>query len=135
VSAEDVRAFLEKNHRAVLGTRRPDGTVQMSPVTAGVDARGRAIISTTEDRTKTKNLRADPAAFLTVMNDNFYGAWAAIEGAAEIVSLPEAMEPLVDYYRRLAGEHQDWDDYRRAMVRDRRVLVRITIERGGVFNA
>jgi len=54
-----------------------------------------------------------------------------IEGTAEVVTLPEAMEPLVDYYRRLTGEHPDWEDYRRAMIADRRALIRITIERAG----
>ena len=78
-----------------------------------------------------RNLRRDPRAALCVFVEAFRGPWVQIEGTAEIVTLPEAMEPLVDYYRRLAGEHPDWDDYRRAMTADRRALIRITIERAG----
>ncbi len=80
---------------------------------------------------KVKNLRRDPCASLCVINDGFFGEWCQVEGPAEIVSLPEAMDLLVDYYRRLSGEHPDWDDYRAAMERERRVIVRVTIERAG----
>ncbi|MCA1831353.1 MAG: PPOX class F420-dependent oxidoreductase [Actinomycetota bacterium] len=134
MSSDEVREFLATNSRAVLATRGADGSIQMSPVNAGVDGDGLVIISSREDTAKVKNLKRDPEAFLTAMNDDFYGPWARVEGTAEILSLPEAMEPLVDYYRRLAGEHPDWDDYRRAMVRDRRALIRMTIQRGNVFN-
>jgi len=123
--------FIEKNHRAVLITRRSDGGIQSSPITVALDAQGRAVISSTEDRVKVRNLRHDPRATMTVVNDKWYGSWVQIDGLAEIVSLPEAMELLVDYYRRVSGEHPDWEDYRAAMERDRRVLVRVTIERAG----
>lgn len=131
MDVEPAREFLRDNHRAVLATRRRDGGVQVSPVSAGVDAQGRVIISSTEDRAKVLNLRRDPRAWLCAMSDGFYGPWAFVEGTASIVSLPEAMEPLVDYYRRLAGEHPDWNDYRAAMERERRCLIRISIERAG----
>jgi PPOX class probable F420-dependent enzyme len=121
--------FLRDHHRAVLVTHRADGGVQTSPVLAGVDAAGLAIISTSETAAKVHNLRRDPSATLCVLNDRFFGDWVQVEGPAEIVSLPEAMDLLIDYYRRLAGEHPDWDDYRSAMVRDRRCLIRISIER------
>ena len=103
----------------------------MSPVTVGVDAAGHAIISSRETAYKTRHLRRDPRASLCVFTDEFYGPWVQIDGTAEVVSLPDAMEPLVDYYRRIAGEHSDWDDYRRAMERDRRVLLRISIDSAG----
>ena len=125
------RAFLEENHRAMLVTHQADGEVQLSPVLVGLDEQGRAIISTRETAYKTHNLRRDPRASLCVMNDRFFGNWVRVDGTAEVLSLPEAMEPLVDYYRRLAGEHDDWDEYRRAMERERRVLLRITIEKAG----
>jgi PPOX class probable F420-dependent enzyme len=92
---------------------------------------GRAIISSQETTAKVRNLRRDPRATLCVFVEAFRGPWVQIEGTAEIVTLPDAMEPLLDYYRRLAGEHPDWDDYRRAMMADRRALIRITIERAG----
>ena len=123
--------FLRENECAVLATWRRDGRVQMSPITIGLDAEGRAIISSREMAYKVKNLRRDPRASLCVFVDEFTGPWVQIEGTAEILSLPEAMEPLVEYYRLVAGEHPDWDEYRRAMERDRRVLIRITIERAG----
>jgi PPOX class probable F420-dependent enzyme len=123
--------FLREHQNAVLATRRRDGRLQMSPVTVGLDAAGRAIISSEGTTYKVRNLRRDPRAALCVFVKAFFGPWVQIEGTAEIVTLPEAMEPLVDYYRRLAGEHPDWDDYRRAMTADRRALIRITIERAG----
>ncbi len=89
------------------------------------------LISTRETAVKTRNLRRDPRASLCVVTDGFYGPWLLVEGQAEVVALPEAMELLVDYYRQLSGEHPDWDDYRAAMVRDRRVMLRIAMTRVG----
>jgi PPOX class probable F420-dependent enzyme len=123
--------FAGENHHAVLATRRKDGSPQMSPVAVGVDGEGRIIISSRETAIKVKNLRRDPAASLCLLNDAFYGAWAQVEGPAEIVSLPDAMDGLVEYYRNISGEHPDWDDYRAAMQRDQRCLIRITPERAG----
>jgi PPOX class probable F420-dependent enzyme len=128
---ERAREFMRVNHRAVLATRRTDGLPQLSPVTVGVDGDGRVIISTRETAIKTKNLERDPRASLCVMNDGFYGEWVQAEGTAEIIRLPEAMDLLVDYYRRVSGEHPDWDDYRQAMRRDRRVIAAITLTRAG----
>jgi PPOX class probable F420-dependent enzyme len=103
----------------------------MSPVTVGLDAAGRAIISSRATTAKVRNLRRDPRATLCVFVEAFTGPWVQIEGTAEILTGLEAVEPLVDYYRRLAGEHPDWEDYRRVMLADRRALIRITIERAG----
>jgi PPOX class probable F420-dependent enzyme len=131
MNLEDAREFMRVNHRAVLATNRSDGRPQLSPVTAGVDAQGRVIISTREPAMKTKNLERDPRASLCVMTEAFFGAWIQAEGTAEIIRLPEAMDLLVDYYRRVSGEHPDWDEYRAAMRRDRRVIVAITLDRAG----
>jgi PPOX class probable F420-dependent enzyme len=103
----------------------------MSPIACNVDADGLIVVSTRETAMKTTHLRRDPRVALCVLSDGFFGDWIQIEGTAEIVSLPEAMERLVDYYRTTSGEHPDWDDYRAAMVRDQRVVVRITPERAG----
>src|SRR4051794_22449901 len=110
MDVERAREFLRANHRAVLGTYHPDGRAQLSPVTVGVDADGHAVVSTRETAVKVRNLRRDPRATLCVMNDGFYGNWLLIEGEATVVSLPDAMEPLVTYYRDVSGEHPDWDD-------------------------
>lgn len=131
--ADDARAFIAAHHRAVLATRRDDGRPQLSPVLCAVDEAGRVIISTRETAVKTRNLRRNPYASLCVLNDGFFGEWIQVEGPVEVVSLPAAMEGLVDYYRRTAGEHPDWDEYRSAMRRDQRVLVRVSIERAGPY--
>ncbi len=128
---DEARAYLRDHHRAVLATMRADGAPQMSPVTVGVDADGRAVISTRETAMKTRNLRRDPRAWLCVFSDQWYGPWIQVEGDVEIVELPSAMEGLVSYYRDISGEHPDWDDYRAAMERERRVLLRIALSRGG----
>jgi PPOX class probable F420-dependent enzyme len=128
---ERAREFMRANHQAVLASARSDGQPQLSPVTVGVDDAGRVLISTRETAIKTKNLARDPHASLCVINDGFYGEWIQAEGTAEIVHLPEAMDLLVDYYRRVSGEHPDWDDYRAAMTRDKRVIVAITLTRAG----
>jgi PPOX class probable F420-dependent enzyme len=128
---QEARAYLREHHRAVLATFRSDGRPQMSPIAAGVDDEGRVLISSRETAIKTKNLRRDPRASVLVIDDNWYGEWVQVDGRAEIVSLPEAMDLLVAYYRQLAGEHPDWDDYRAAMEREQRVMVRIEIERAG----
>ena len=123
--------FLTAHHRAVLSTHRRDGRPQLSPVTVGVDAAGRAIVSSRETAYKTHNLRREPRASLCVFDDGFFGPWVQIDGTAEVLSLPDAMELLVDYYRRVAGEHPNWADYRHAMERERRVLLRISIASAG----
>jgi PPOX class probable F420-dependent enzyme len=131
VQLDQAREFLRANHRAVLATTRADGRPQLSPVTCGVDSAGRVIISTRETAVKTRNLRRNPLASLCVFTDAFFGGWVQVEGKAEVVSLPEAMELLVEYYRLVSGEHPDWDDYRAVMQRDRRCVIRIEIDRAG----
>jgi PPOX class probable F420-dependent enzyme len=128
---ERAREFMRVHHRAVLATSRSDGLPQLSPVTVGIGDDGRVLVSTRETAIKTKNLARDPRASLCVLTDRFFGEWLQAEGTAEIIHLPEAMDLLVDYYRRISGEHPDWQDYRQAMVRDRRVIAAITLTRAG----
>ena len=131
MTEDQVRDFIRRNPRAVLATRRRDGGVQMSPVIAGVDDDGTLSISSRETAMKVLNLRRDPYAAACFLNERFFGEWAFAEGTARIESLPGAMEALVRYYRKVSGEHPDWDDYRAAMQRERRVVIRVTIERVG----
>jgi PPOX class probable F420-dependent enzyme len=123
--------FLRSNHRAVIATTRADGTTQMSPITVGIDDADRVVVSTRETAYKVAHLRALPYAAICAFTDGFFGQWVQVEGPVDIVSLPDAMEPLVDYYRSIRGEHPDWDDYRDTMERDRRVILRMTVERAG----
>jgi PPOX class probable F420-dependent enzyme len=122
--------FITRNHRVALATTREDASPQLSLVAAGVDG-DTVVISTRETAMKTKNLRQRPQASLLVFTDAFYGDWVQVDGTVEVVSLPEAMEGLVAYYRQVAGEHQNWDEYRSAMEREERVLLRISVERAG----
>jgi PPOX class probable F420-dependent enzyme len=118
--------FIRINHRGILATMRRDGTPQMSPILAAVDAEGRLIISTREPAMKVRNLRRDPRAWVCLVTEAWFGAWVQVSGDVEIVSQPEALPLLEDYYRTVAGEHPDWAEYREAMIREQRCLIRIT---------
>ena len=131
MDAATAQEYLRTHHRGVLATFRRDGRPAMSPVTASVDPEGRVVVSTRETAMKVKHLRRDPRVALTAFPDGFFGEWVQVEGEAEIVALPEAMDLLVAYYRDISGEHPDWDDYRAAMERDQRVIVRFAIDRAG----
>lgn len=123
--------FVRDRHQAVLTTYRRDGSPQMSPVTIGVDDSGRLVVASYPERAKSHNLRRDPRASVCILSDDFGGEWVQIDGTAEVIDLPEAVEPLVEYFRNIAGEHPDWDEYRQAMVDQGKVLIRIAIERWG----
>lgn len=125
------RDFIAEHHRAVMVTFHADGRPQTSPVLCAVDDEGRVVVSTRETAAKTRNLRRDPRVTFCVFTDAFFGEWIQVDGRAEVIGLPAAMEPLIAYYRQISGEHPDWDDYRAAMERDRRVIVRATITRAG----
>jgi PPOX class probable F420-dependent enzyme len=127
----DALDFARTQHHAVLGTLKGDGTPQLSPVTLGVDDDGHLIISTRQTAYKVKNIRRDPRVWLCGFPDAFFGQWVQIDGTAEIVELPAAMDGLITYYRSISGEHPDWDDYRAAMVRDQRCLLKITPTKAG----
>ena len=128
---DTAREFVRTHHHAVLMTTRRDGRPQLSPVACAVDDGGRVVVSTRETARKTTNARRDARVSLCVLSDGFFGDWIQVDGTAEVVSLPDAMELLVDYYRSVSGEHPDWDEYRAAMERERRVVLRVTIERAG----
>jgi PPOX class probable F420-dependent enzyme len=128
---DEARDFLRTHHRAVLHTRRSSGDPQLSPIVAGIDHEECAIISTREPSMKVTNLRRDPRVSLCAFTDDFFGPWIRVDGRAEIVALPEAMDGLVALYRQVAGEHEDWDEFRQAMAEERRVLLRVHLEVAG----
>jgi PPOX class probable F420-dependent enzyme len=123
--------FLRPRHHAVLITTRADTTAQASPVTCGVDSAGRIVISTYPQRAKTANVRRVGTASVIVLSDDFNGAWVQVDGDAEVLDVPAAVEPLVEYFRCISGEHPDWDEYRAAMVSQNKSLIRITPRRWG----
>ena len=131
MTPDEAKEFVANNHRAVLVTRQSDGGVQTSPVLVGIDGEGKAVVSTRETAYKVRNLRSRPTATLCVLNDGFFGSWIKVEGVTEVLSMPEALDGLIDYYRRISGEHPDWDDYRRAMQEERRVLLRVSFDKVG----
>ncbi|WNB87357.1 PPOX class F420-dependent oxidoreductase [Cellulomonas sp. ATA003] len=131
VSREEMLDFVRPRHHAVLMTTRASGMPQLSPVTCGVDDVGRLVVSTYPERAKAVNLRRDPRASACVLSDDFGGAWVQIDGTAEVIDLPDSVEPLVDYFRSISGEHPDWAEYREAMVRQGKSLIRLTIETWG----
>jgi PPOX class probable F420-dependent enzyme len=131
VDTDEARAFIRANHRAVLATTRRDGRPQLSPMTVGLDAAGRVVMSTRETALKVRNLRREPYASVAVLTDGFFGEFVQVEGPVEIVALPDAMDLLIAYYRDISGEHPNWDEYRAAMIEQQRVLVRLRIDRVG----
>jgi PPOX class probable F420-dependent enzyme len=124
-------SFLSTHPRAVLATTRSDGRPQLSPVVVAVDEDGRVLISTRETAIKAENLARDRRAALCALNDGFFGEWVQAEGDAELIHLPAAMPILEDYYRRISGEHPDWAEYRDAMRKEKRLIIRITVDRAG----
>jgi PPOX class probable F420-dependent enzyme len=131
VSRSELVEFLSSRHRALVITTRADGRPQASPVTSGVDAQGRIVISTYPERAKIRNARRDSRVSVVVLSDEWNGPWVQVDGVAEVLDLPEALEPLVEYFRCISGEHPDWDEYREAMRQQGKSLLRITIESWG----
>ena len=123
--------FIRPRHKMVLTTFRADSSLQSSPVTGGIDRQGRVVIASYPRRAKSVNVRRDPRASVVVLSDEFGGAYVQLDGDAEVIDVPEAVELLVDYYRVIAGEHPDWQDYRRAMLDQGKCLIRVTPRRWG----
>lgn len=131
VDRPELVEFLRSRHDGILVTTRRDGSPQLSPVSYGIDDQGRVVVSSYPERAKSVNLRRNPAASLMSLGAEFNDPWVQVDGTAEVIELPDAVEPLVDYFRAISGEHPDWDEYREAMVAQGKCLIRVTIERWG----
>ncbi|MEU3184816.1 PPOX class F420-dependent oxidoreductase [Streptomyces sp. NPDC006923] len=131
VDLDGLLEFVRPRHRAILLTTRADGRPQGSPLACGVDDSGRIVVSTYPERAKTRNAKRDERVSVIVLSDDWSGPWVQIDGTAEVIDSPESVEPLVEYYRNIAGEHPDWDEYRAAMVRQGKSLIRVTPTRWG----
>jgi PPOX class probable F420-dependent enzyme len=126
VDLDGLLEFVRPRHHMLLITTRQDGTPQASPVSGGVDTEGRIVISSYPERAKSTNVQRNPQTSVMVLSDDWNGAWVQVDGTGEVILLPDAVEPLVDYYRSIAGEHPDWDEYREAMGKQGKCLIRIT---------
>jgi len=131
VDRRELTEFMRNRHRCLLITRRSDGSLQSSPVASGMDPEGRLLVSSYPERAKVANLRRDPRASACVVSDDWNGPYVHLDGSAEILDLPAALEDFVTYYRSISGEHPDWAEYREAMVRQAKCLIRLTVERWG----
>ena len=131
VSRDELLEFIRPRHHAIVITARGDGRPQASPVTCGVDDEGRIVIATYPERAKTRNARRDPRVSVLFLSDDFGGAWVQVDGTGEVLDVPDAVEPLVDYYRAISGEHPDWAEYREAMRKQGKSLLRVTPDRWG----
>ena len=123
--------FIRPRHHLIVTTRRRDGSLQSSPVSGGVDPQGRIVVSSYPERAKVTNIRRDPRVSVLVLSDDFGGPWVQVETTGTVIDLPEAVEPLVEYFRSISGEHPDWEEYRAAMTRQGKSLLRLTPERWG----
>ncbi|WP_092974484.1 PPOX class F420-dependent oxidoreductase [Actinopolyspora lacussalsi] len=131
VEREALLEFLRPRHRGLLSTTRAGGRPQMSPVACGVDPQDRIVVSTYPDRAKARNARRDPRVSICVLSDEWDGPHVQVDGRARVLDMPEALDGLVDYFRCISGEHPDWDEYREAMARQNKSLLRIEIEEWG----
>ncbi|MFJ6012061.1 PPOX class F420-dependent oxidoreductase [Streptomyces sp. NPDC092952] len=129
VDLDELLAFVRPRHRAVLLTARADGRPQGSPLTCGVDDAGRIVVSTYPERAKTRNAKRNEQVSIIVLSDDWNGPWVQVDGSAEVIDAPDSVEPLVEYYRNISGEHPDWDEYRAAMLKQGKSIIRITPER------
>ena len=131
VDLDTLHRFVAERHHATLVTVKKSGGLPISPVTCGLDAQGRIVVSTYPHRAKTVNIRRSSAVTLCIHSDDWNGPYVQIDGTAEVIDLPDSVEPLVDYYRAIAGEHPDWDEYREAMVRQGKSIIRVSIDTWG----
>ena len=135
VDLEELLDFVRPRHSFVLMTTRADGRPQASPVTGGVDPQGRLVVSSYPERAKVANARRDPRVSVLVLSDDFGGAWVQVDGDCEVIDSPDSVEPLVDYFRCISGEHPDWAEYRQAMLDQGKSILRVTPTRWGPIAA
>lgn len=131
VEREELNEFIRPRHKGVLIAHKRDGSPQSSLVSMGLDDDGRIVVSSYPERAKVHNLRRDSRVSMTVQSDEFNGEWVQVDGTAEVLDLPEALDGLCDYFRVISGEHSDWDEYREAMQQQGKCLIRITVDEWG----
>lgn len=124
--------FLQDNHRGCIAVRQKDGWPQMTFVSPGIDAQGRVIMTSRGTTYKIKHLRRDPRVSMLIFGEQYSGSkFVQIHGTAELIELPQAMDTLIYWYKQVRGEHKNWDDYKKQMQDENRVIIRVTIEKVG----
>lgn len=133
VERQELNDFIRPRHRGVLLTTRRDGWPQSSLVSMGLteptNGPSQIVVSSYPERAKIHNLRRNPRASVVVQSDEWNGEWVQVDGTAEVIDIPEALDGLCDYFRVISGEHPDWDEYRAAMIAQGKCLIRLEIER------
>lgn len=128
----DAQKFLQENHRACIAVRQEDGWPQMTFVTPAIDSQGRIIVTSRRSTYKVKHLRRDPRVSMLIFGEQFSGSkFVQIHGTAEILEQPAAMDVLIDWYKRVRGEHKNWEEYKQRMADEKRVIIRVAIEKVG----
>lgn len=131
----DAQEFLKQNHRGVLVARKKDGSLQMALVSPTIDADGKVIITSRDSTYKVKNIRRNPQISLLVFGEQFNGSkYIQIEGKAEIIEHPRAMDIVLDWHRQIRGEPADWEEVRKKTLAEGRIAMRVTIEKVGPQN-
>jgi PPOX class probable F420-dependent enzyme len=128
----DAQKFLQQNHRACIAVRQKDGWPQMTFVSPGIDPQGRVIITSRGTTYKIKHLRRDPRVSMLIFGEQYSGSkFVQIHGAAEIIEQPAAMAMLIFWYKQVRGEHKNWEEYKKRMADEKRVIIRVNIEKVG----
>ena len=128
----DAQKFLQENHRACIAVRQKDGWPQLTLVTPGIDPEGRVIITSRGTTYKVKHLRRDPRVSLLIFGEQYSGSkFVQIHGNAEIIEQAQAMDTLIYWHKQVRGEHKNWDEYREQMQNEKRVIIRVAIEKVG----
>ena len=131
----DAQEFLRHNHHGVLVARKRDGSLQMTLVSPVIGGDGRVTITARESTYKVKNIRRNPQVSLLVFGEKFNGSnYIQIDGKAEVIAQPQAMDIVLDWHRQIRGEPANWDEIRKKTLAEGRIAIRLTIEKVGPQN-
>jgi PPOX class probable F420-dependent enzyme len=135
MEVNEAREFLKDKHHGVLVTRKKDGSLQMTLVSPVISSDGRVIITARERTYKVKNIKRNPQISLLVYGEKFHGSnYIQIDGRAEVIPHPQAMDIVLDWHRRIRGEPKSWDEIRQKTLAEGRIAIRVTIEKVGPQN-
>jgi PPOX class probable F420-dependent enzyme len=135
MNISDAQIFLKDKHHGVLVARKKDGSLQMTLVSPVIDTVGNVIITARDSTYKVKNIRRDPRVSLVVYGERFNGSdYIQIDGKAEVIDHPAAMDIVLDWHRQIRGVPENWDDIRKKTLAEGRTAIRVAIEKVGPQN-